>query len=266
DASSNPEPMFTARDSSSKVQSITERVQVGHDKQGRVMVYFGTGTYYQVGDNSVPSNPTIETFYGILDTGANVSGRANLLQQTILDEQTFNGTPVRITSDNSSTGLDSTKQGWYLDLYYKDSSGTVTNKGERSVSDAVLNGGRIIFTTLIPEGSACEYGGDSWLMELDASTGSRLTDESPFDLDGNNKIDDSDLVTYTDTDGKEHVVAVSGKKSNVGIIKTPGIISAGEIQYKYYSGSTGKIGATTESAGTSSGGRLSWQQLLPTGG
>jgi type IV pilus assembly protein PilY1 len=90
-----------------------------------------------------------------------------------------------------------------------------------------------------------------------------LTNESPFDLDGNNKIDNSDLVTITNPDGTTSVVAVSGKQSNVGIIQTPGIISAGEIQYKYYSGSTGKIGETVESASSSQGGRLSWQQLLP---
>lgn len=269
--SGNPVPLFQAHDDSGNLQPITERPQVGLDNTGRVMVYFGTGTYYQVGDNTVPSNPAIQSFYGIVDTqsgkvATNVVTRSTdpatnqLLQQTILSQQTVSGTPYRITSDNQMT---SGQEGWYIDLYYKDASNNVTDPGERVVSEAVLSGGRIIFTTVIPEGDACQYGGTSWLMEMDSSTGSRLTNESPFDLDGNNKIDNSDLVTITNPDGTTSVVAVSGKQSNVGIIQTPGIISAGEIQYKYYSGSTGKIGETVESASSSQGGRLSWQQLLP---
>jgi len=46
----------------------------------------------------------------------------------------------------------------------------------------------------------------------------------------------------------------------VGIIQTPAIISAGELQYKYFSGSSGNRSMVVESGG-SSGGRLSWQQL-----
>jgi len=120
-----------------------------------------------------------------------------------------------------------------------------------------------VFTTLIPQGNACQFGGISWLMELDASTGSRLT-VSPFDTTGDGLVNNQDFltVTYTDSNGNPQTVTVpvSGQQSNVGIIKTPGIISSGQLQYKYYSGSTGAIGMTTESGNTSSK-RISWQQL-----
>ncbi|HET7649318.1 MAG TPA: PilC/PilY family type IV pilus protein, partial [Gammaproteobacteria bacterium] len=256
--SGNPTPLFTATDSSNNAQPITDRPQVGLDSSGRVMVYFGTGTYYQVGDNAVPNNPPVQSFYGIVDnqsgSSSNVVTRSELLQQSIIGTATVNGTTYRITSDNKMT---SGQMGWYMDLDYPSAD------GERVVSPGILTGGRIIFTTVIPQGDACEYGGTSWLMELDSSTGSRLTTESPFDLNGDNKVDSSDLVTITNSDGTTSQVAVGGKQSNVGIIQTPGIITAGQLQYKYYSGSTGKIGETVESASSDQGGRLSWQQLLP---
>jgi type IV pilus assembly protein PilY1 len=270
----SPVALFTAHDDNGNVQPITSRPQVGRDDLGRIMVYFGTGTYFLEGDNIVPSNPPIQSFYGIVDdqnnSGTTVVRSTNsstnqLVKQTILDEGvvTSSGVPYRITSDNPiPTSSTPPNRGWYLDLYYKDATNTVTDAGERVVSDAILHGGRIIFTTLIPTGSGCDYGGNSWLMELDASTGSRLT-SSPFDLTGDNKVDTGDLVTLTNPDGTTVTVAASGKKSDVGIIKTPGIITAGELEYKYYSGSTGKIGETVESAPSNTSGRLSWKQLLP---
>jgi type IV pilus assembly protein PilY1 len=55
-------------------------------------------------------------------------------------------------------------------------------------------------------------------------------------------------------------VAPSGKQSQVGIIESPGIISAGTQEYKYTSGSTGNLEVTLEAAGISTG-RKAWRQL-----
>jgi type IV pilus assembly protein PilY1 len=185
--------------------------------------------------------------------------RANLLQQSIVKETTVSGTNLRVTTNYT---LGSGQQGWYINLVTPPSPGTAV--GERVVSDAVLDSGRVIFTTLIPQGNACQFGGISWLMELDGDDGSQLG-VSPFDINGDGKVNSNDYVTVTYTDPKTGAnvtatVPVSGKQSNVGIIKTPGIIHGASLDYKYYSGSTGAIGMTTESNGDP-GGRLSWQQL-----
>jgi type IV pilus assembly protein PilY1 len=223
------------------------------------MVYFGTGTYFLASDNTVGSNPPVMSFYGIVDdlgnTSADTVSRGKLLQQFIVGTDTVDGTTFRITTPYTMT---SSNQGWYLDLDYPSA------QGERVVSDAVVDNGRIIFTTLTPQGNACQYGGTSWLMELDDSSGSSLS-VSPFDVNGDGKVNNNDYVTvtYTDPTTGQSVTAsvpVSGKQSNVGIIKTPGIISAGNLEYKFYSGSTGSIGTTVES-GNPNVGRLSWQQL-----
>ena len=258
-----PKPLFTAKDANSNVQPITERVQAGLSSTGQVMVFFGTGTYFLTGDNAVPNNPPVQAFYGIIDDTGNAAAdqvlQTNLLQQSIVQEKTVNGTPLRISTAYT---LSSGQQGWYINLLTPPVPGTAV--GERVVSDPVLDNGRVIFTTVIPQGTACQYGGISWLMELNLDNGGQLN-VSPFDTNGDGKVNTSDYVTVTYTDPKTNqsvtaTVPVSGKQSNVGIIKTPGIISAGTLEYKYYSGSTGAIGMTVESSGVN-GGRQSWQQL-----
>ncbi|HET7176690.1 MAG TPA: PilC/PilY family type IV pilus protein [Gammaproteobacteria bacterium] len=267
----SPGALFTAHDANGNVQPITDRLQVGKNKNGQVVVYFGTGTYFLTSDNNVPSNPPVQSFYGIIDAGTQVAGapvagksytdRSELLQQFIVAQATptSSSTVFRVTTAYSMTSSD---QGWFMDLLSPPVPGTAV--GERSVSDSVLDGGRIIFTTVIPQGNACQFGGTSWLMELDANSGAQLT-VSPFDVNGDGNINNSDTLTVTYTDpatNKTVTVAapVSGQQSTVGIIKTPAIIDAGNKQYKYFSGSTGKFQDVAES-NPNSGGRLSWQQL-----
>jgi type IV pilus assembly protein PilY1 len=266
-----PTPLFTAHDSSSNVQPITDRPQVGLDSSGRLMVYFGTGTYFLTGDNAVPTNPPVQSFYGIIDDKGNAStdqvkgtsgtDRSELRQQLILASTTILGNTFRITSTNAMTSSD---KGWFMDLVPYSGSTQGTAVGERVVSDAVLDLGRIVFPTVIPQGNACQFGGESFLMELDASSGAALS-SSPLDTNGDGKVNNQDLVTVTYIDPTTNqsvtkTVAVSGQQSNIGIIKTPAIISAGLVQKKIIIGSTGNHAVITEKGGNSSG-RLSWQQL-----
>jgi type IV pilus assembly protein PilY1 len=46
----------------------------------------------------------------------------------------------------------------------------------------------------------------------------------------------------------------------VGIIKTPAVISAGEVEYKFFGGSTGEI-ETVNEVGSAQSGRQSWRQI-----
>jgi len=269
-----PKPLFVAKDAGGSVQPITAKPQAGLHPNGGTMIYFGTGKYFETGDNSVV-NPQMQTFYGIRDScvkaaGATgncndnpVSGRADLQQQEIIVEGVFGDFDVRVTTKNVTdlTNFLSTKEGWYMDLAFP----LNTPAGERVVSQALLRAGRIIFVTLIPDESPCGYGGDSWLMELEALTGNRL-DLTPFDVSGDGYINLDDMVTLLDTnedgqiDEDDEALSASGKKSKVGIIKSPGVVGAGEVEYKYTSGSTGELETTLESVEGGSG-RQSWRQL-----
>ncbi len=268
---SAPAPLFVACFNSSSCdttrQPITGKPQVGGTGTAQsstgVMIYFGTGKYFEDIDNNVVNAQT-QTFYGVWDNNATVA-RSDLQVQSITNEKESGGFNLRATS-NTAVNYP-TKKGWYMDLLKPSAT---TSDGERVVSFPLLRNGRIIFNTLTPIppdgtaicGTASE--GTSWLMEMDALTGSRLPDTAdgvPWDITGDGKIDASDLLAFTD--GGNHISA-SGKQSNVGIAGTPAVISAGKLEYKYTSGSKqAEIEVTTESAppSTSPGFRQSWRQL-----
>lgn len=259
-------PFFTARSATNQVQPITAPIEIGPAPPGKtgVMLYFGTGRFFAVGDNT---NTQVQSFYALWDDftnnneityscgGGSCNRNTALQAQSILYEGPGPGThDVRVTSTNSVNY--STRRGWYLDLLPP--SGTA--KGERVVSAPLLRHGRVIFTTLIPSSDPCKFGGDSWLMELQASTGGRL-DYSAFDLNDDNLFNASDYVTVI-IDGVSQTVPVSGLASKAGIIKTPTVISAGEKEYKLASGTTGEIASVKEKGGGAGFGRVSWQELF----
>ena len=270
-----PQPLFVARDAQATpvVQPITSKPEVGRGPNGQGMVVlFGTGKFME----QVDKTPTqTQTFYGILDpnTGAAtdmVSGRGSLTAQTIQFEGnvTFGSetVPIRVTSSNPVAN-----RGWYMDLL---SPNTPNFRGEMQVSNSALRAGRIIFTTLIPDSDPCGFGGSSWLMEMAAVSGARLTDP-PFDLNNDGLFTTADQATVTITIAGSPVtitVSPSGRQSEVGIAQGPGILfdpgngSTGGKEYKYLSGSTSNASGSNlqrvvENPGPNSTGRQSWRQI-----
>ncbi len=256
--------LFQAEDDDGQRQPITMRPVVGNHPKGGVMVYFGTGKYFEVGDGIVEPEPQIQSFYGIRDEGGTVL-RSQLQQQeiifegfgTLVQENVSEGIAaeltdfqVRVTSDNGVNYP--TQKGWYMNLI---PPGTSFGQGERAVSMPILRFGRLIFTTIIPTANPCDFGGISWLMEVDAVTGNRF-DYSVFDLNNDGFVDGVDFIYLAD--GTR--VPVSGKRFDE-MVKTPGIVSAGEVEYKYTSGSSGSIGVTREKGAGDILGRQSWRQL-----
>lgn len=255
--SGNPAPLFIAKDADGVSQPITGRMAVGPGENGSVMVYFGTGKYFGASDGEVGTGPQTQSFYGIQDSGSQVSGRSDLVEQTIVSEGSTSlaGTgnssesALRVVSNNT---VDYTShKGWYLDLKLV----TATDGGgERVVEQPILRHGRVIFVTLQPSADSCDFGGTSHLMELDAKTGGRLA-YAVFDANGDGIINSADLMTVDATS-----IPPSGKKFTE-IISRPGIIDAGAKEYKYTSGSRGTLGVTTEKGGGYISGRQAWWQL-----
>lgn len=236
-------PLYRAVDANGNGQPITVRPEIGRHPasgtNGGLMVYFGTGKYLETGDNTVPANAPRQTFYGIRDNGTRVSnGISDLQQQTITETLNDDGRLVRIVSE---TAVAATMRGWYVNL---------PTNGERSISNPVLHSGRIIFTTLIPDADPCSFGGVSWLMELNAVTGARFA-YPVFDLNGDGVINDQDRL--------EDDTPTSGQLYD-GVIPTPTILDAGELQYKYMSSSSGTVEVLTE-LGDDQAARQSWRQI-----
>lgn len=254
-------PLFIACSNTSACnttrQPITSKPQVsgvGQSQVTGVMVYFGTGKYFETVDNNV-ANAQTQTFYGIWDNNTTVA-RGDLQAQSITDETEVGGFNLRVTT-NTTVDYPS-KKGWYLDLL---KPSTTASDGERVVSSPLFRNGRIIFNSLTPippTGSdICGVGsqGTSWLMELDAFTGSRLAG-APWDINGDGMIDDKDMLLTGE--------APSGKQSTIGSAGTPGVVTDGRREFKITSGShEAKREVTIEDrpVGNSTGSRQSWRQL-----
>jgi len=212
---STPKPLFKACGGNScnadNRQPITVRPEVGHHPRGGFLVYFGTGKYIETADKAPESNK-LQTFYAIWDKddGSDVSGRSVLHQQSVLHELTLTpGSETHTVRTTTRSKPDwAVNQGWYMDL---------PTTRERSVRNPILRNGKIIFNTLIPilQNDPCRVEADSWLMELEATTGSR-TKYAHFDLDGNFSFDGGDMVSGG--------IPPSGLKIN-GDIPAPTIIA-----------------------------------------
>ncbi len=259
---SGPLPLFTAVGPSGQRQPITVRPEVsrGPNNEG-VVVLFGTGKYLEPSDELLGSLE-VQSFYGVRDLNTGfasdrlVGGRSQLTEQEITVEtavtvstpsgpQSYN---IRATTEND---IGSTR-GWYIDLV----SPTSGFEGEMQVTDPVLRNGRIIFTTLIPNPDACAYGGRSWLMELDAASGRRLS-LTPFDLNGDGLFNSEDFVELPD--GSR--VPASGLQTDVGITPKPAVLAGVDQEFKFMPGTSGDMQVLRENPGPGDLRRQSWRQL-----
>ncbi|MDR0736255.1 MAG: hypothetical protein LBF51_05390, partial [Zoogloeaceae bacterium] len=245
--------IFEARDADGNSQPITARPEVGRDKTGNVMVYFGTGRYVarsDLADNSV------QTFYGVRDicvmdttspgcTSGGALQRGNLLRQEFMgpDEnrayETGYDATIRVVSNHSM----SDESGFYLDFKAQGSS---KDMGERVIHTPLLWSDRLIFSTIIPNDDECEPGGDGWMYELDPSDGSRL-EFAVFDLDHDGKFGD---INDLSADG----IPPSGLKVGMG----SGVTARGDT--KYHSNIKGKVTSIKNNKHPEMG-RKSWRQL-----
>jgi type IV pilus assembly protein PilY1 len=251
-------PLFTTDAN----QPITSQPQAAFhpDSLGGFMIYFGTGQYLEITDND-PFGETTQSFYGVWDKNLGsltAFDSSDLLAQTITNqwEESFDTNDdgvddetylLRNVSDNI-IDWDS-HLGFQLDLMPENVEGAsnTDNFGEKQVSNAIVRNGRIIFTTLVPSSVECEFGGTSFLMELDFRDGSAL--EFPaFDLNGDGEYDGDD------TDA-------SGRASDVGIMPTVSILSDGAQDVAFGSGASGDIDVIQLSVGLEAYGRQSWRQL-----
>jgi type IV pilus assembly protein PilY1 len=266
DTVSVPRPLFKAVGPNGEIQPITVRPTVTEHSSGGYMILFGTGKFFEVGDDVIPAaqaDREVQSFYGIrdVDERITVTDRSVLLAQIISHETTSTDWDVRVVSNNTITSMDN--RGWYLDLI---SPGPL-RYGERVISDALFRNDRIIFVTLIPSSHPCDSGGSSWLMELDAFDGSTLG-YAVFNLNGDDNFDDDDRVEVTENDENgtpeqvdKHVSSVRAKN---GILQTPTVIEdgVGDEEYLISPDSSGEIESfETLGGGAVGAGRRSWRQL-----
>lgn len=163
--------LFKARDAANKVQPITAAPTLGTNslKNDELMVYFGTGKYYDTGDNIISPTP-IHSFYAIADTGTTVN-RSDLKAKQMTT--TYSPVPKRsVDEENSKPDWDD-HEGWYLDFD--------DTPGERVTTKPLLIQDRLYFPTLIPSTNPCDYGGSSWLMGMVATGNKAYANAEKFE-------------------------------------------------------------------------------------
>jgi len=152
------QPLFKAEDANGNPQPITGEPTLGLNplKDDAVMVYFGTGKYFENADNNT-STDSQSSFYAIADTGEALgAARDRLHPKRLLQTSTD-----RKVEDDKVDWTDDI-EGWVLDFNIPQ------EQGERVVVKPVLRFDRLFFPTLIPSDIPCRFGGRSWLMELTA--------------------------------------------------------------------------------------------------
>lgn len=221
-------------------QSITVQPLVARNpySSSETWVFFGTGRYLSLTDTTATANSTIQTWYGLIDTGSTISGKGQLEQVKILSEDSIG----RVIEENPA--LDVGKRGWYIDLAVGGAA-----KGERMVVPNFFQGLTLIGTTRYPEsGDPCAPSGKGYTMAINPFTGSRL-DSSFFDNDGSGKVGD--------VGDSSNGVPYSGITYNSGP-NNP--IFIGDIMYTSMDDGTSKVTKTSSSMGTVR--RVSWRELL----
>jgi type IV pilus assembly protein PilY1 len=266
---SDPVPLFVAEDAEGNRQAITAPLTSAFNENGAHMVFFGTGSFYRINDNVVPNDPNVDTFYGVVDRGLPIADRANMVEQEILGEADTGELRARAVSDHE---METSHDGWYLDLVYKSAFGGPGPAGERVVARAIVRGDRVIFASLTPNVDPCDYGGSSWIMELNTFSGGRLN-YTVFDVNADGDFDSDDYIALTDEDGEELLddegnpilVPVSGIDPDIGITQTPAVVGINEgdlagDEIKVVSGSSGELIRIAERGGVGIG-RQSWREL-----
>jgi type IV pilus assembly protein PilY1 len=150
--------MATLKDGAGNPQPITVRPVVTNLNNNRVY-YVGTGRYLASTD---PSDTSQQSIYGFKDKdadyGTNIRS-ANLVTQTLTAGST------RTITNNSVNW--STQDGFVIDLNPGNDS-----PGERIVLDPRLELGTLVFASNVPIVGGCTPGGDSFVYNLDFTTGS----------------------------------------------------------------------------------------------
>jgi type IV pilus assembly protein PilY1 len=243
-------------DSPAKIQPITARPEVVKHPLGGLMVYVGTGKFFEPGDRG---DKSLQSFYGVRDKcGAephcattSALSRDDLLAQTVETQEKraygnmLEAVETRVVSDHKPKDPASFN-GFYIDLALN-AGGKQNRRGERVISTPIAWRDRVIFNTIEPSDDACAPTGDGWMWEIDPFSGGR-TAFSAFDLN-------NDGIYGGKHDFSKAGKVVSARKVGMG----GGVMARGAN--KYLGNTKGRIEKVSNNPKTLDIGRKSWRQI-----
>ena len=189
-------PLFKAVRNAAKQPIFAEPNATSLPSGRGTLVVFGTGKFFErkasdnTGNNDI-SDMSVQSFYGVLDDGTTNLNRTNLVEQTLHQASVNVGTrgadTMRYLSGNVVNYA--TSFGFYIDLIVGNHP-----EGERVTYAPVIQNDTIIFSTLIPPGSAidpCSTGATTgWIMVTDLTGGN--PQNTVFDLNGDGTFNTTD--------------------------------------------------------------------------
>lgn len=242
--SNSGQPFFQAEDGSGTPQPITAPITMavnsvsGDPHYGKLFVYVGTGSDFQVAD---ASSTQTQTWYGLIDEGSVISSRDDLRTRTVAITGTLVGKPVRAFSAATAGDMTGMK-GFKMDL---------PESGERIVTAAnyyKLAEPVLIASSLVPVNDVCEPGGRGYLNAINPFTGARLT-KPFFDVTGNGSFTD-DVIGSANIGSVDLGVGKPGESILIGNRLAVG-------------GSKGVIKDVRINPGVNpTKGRLSWREII----
>jgi type IV pilus assembly protein PilY1 len=162
-----------------QAQPITAPVTViansvaGDSNFGKWFVHFGTGSYFQTGD---PTTNNQQSWYGLIDDGAPIANRSNLVSRVFTTSTLF-GTRLARSLSASLAGDMSNKAGFVIDL---------PENGERIVSASTYgfaNQPVMLTSSAIPVVDVCVPGGRGYINIIDPFSGGQLA-QANLDVNG----------------------------------------------------------------------------------
>ena len=134
------------------------------------------------------TNSAPQSWYGLIDDGAVITGRSELKTRAVELETTISGSAVR-SFTLAVSGDMAGKRGWFIDLV----SPTTGNTGERMVGEHKFFGTVLLAASMIPSADACTPGGSGYLNAIDPFTGANVGNLF-FDANNDLLFNDSDRV------------------------------------------------------------------------
>jgi type IV pilus assembly protein PilY1 len=198
------------------LQPVTARPELGV-ANGAALVLVGTGRL--LGDSDRSSADQIggnkQSFYGIKDpltaTGwvdTRQTGSAGVSMQTVTVD-----TATGVRSIVPLAGFDlATQQGWGVDL---------PDNGELANTDPTLVLGTLVFSTNLPEGSACSSAGESFIYNLDYRSGGQI-DGGPAGTKLGNALATRPVVVQLPSGAVRSITRLSDTRTDVRDVKIGG--------------------------------------------
>lgn len=145
-------PLFV----SGPLKPIIAPPAISFHPNGGQLILFGTGKYLETADTT---DTNTQSIYGIWDNNTAASITAGMLVQ-----QVITNAAVRTATQNL-VPYSNTIKGWYANLPLS---------GERLTGVPSLEDGILVFTSIVPSASPCDFGGRGFVNALDFLTGGML--------------------------------------------------------------------------------------------